>query len=234
VTQRGRNFTAAGVAARQARVAQRVAAGVKTCSKCGESKSLTDFTPNRRSGDGRDGWCRPCRAASRRQPRTEKTCPDCERTLPLPAFNSDRSRFDGRACYCRDCAATRLRELTARRNGTEPGLPLDVRRQWAAERTKKACSLCERTLPLEEFTARRGAPDGRDSWCKECARAQQRERQQQRVADLATMTAAQRQAHETALAWRRPATGHAERECCYGNGNGQHARGCPIGRVAVG
>ena len=34
---------------------------MKRCAKCGETKPLEDFTPNRRVKDGRQGRCRPCR-----------------------------------------------------------------------------------------------------------------------------------------------------------------------------
>ena len=37
---------------------------MKTCSKCHKSKRLSYFCVRRRSTDGRDGWCRTCKAAA--------------------------------------------------------------------------------------------------------------------------------------------------------------------------
>lgn len=44
------------------RLQERIAADKKRCSKCGETKSLGEFHRNRRSADGRQHWCKACRA----------------------------------------------------------------------------------------------------------------------------------------------------------------------------
>lgn len=40
---------------------------MKTCTKCGSTKSLSDFNTDRRSPDGRTYQCRACRAESQRR-----------------------------------------------------------------------------------------------------------------------------------------------------------------------
>lgn len=50
---------------RAQRLRQRVAANQKYCSGCGVTKPLEDFHRNRRSADGRQGWCKQCRSAQR-------------------------------------------------------------------------------------------------------------------------------------------------------------------------
>jgi hypothetical protein len=68
LTDRGATFVTGGVAARQRKVTQRVAEGKKRCSKCGETKNLTeDFSPSTTSADGYAGWCKPCANAARRE-----------------------------------------------------------------------------------------------------------------------------------------------------------------------
>lgn len=32
----------------------------KTCTRCGEEKTLTDFHKHRRRADGRQSWCKTC------------------------------------------------------------------------------------------------------------------------------------------------------------------------------
>ncbi|NJP24450.1 hypothetical protein FLW53_09560 [Microbispora sp. SCL1-1] len=40
---------------------------VKVCGGCGETKSLDDFSPDRRNRDGRQARCRPCKAKWKRE-----------------------------------------------------------------------------------------------------------------------------------------------------------------------
>ena len=38
---------------------------MKTCTKCGEEKELSEFSKHKRTKDGRDYWCRCCHRISR-------------------------------------------------------------------------------------------------------------------------------------------------------------------------
>jgi predicted RNA-binding Zn-ribbon protein involved in translation (DUF1610 family) len=42
---------------------------MKTCRKCGQEKPETDFHRSRTAADGRQGWCKVCRVASKRKQR---------------------------------------------------------------------------------------------------------------------------------------------------------------------
>ena len=39
---------------------------MKTCPKCGETKSLDSFSKNKSRRDGRDSWCRACKASGKK------------------------------------------------------------------------------------------------------------------------------------------------------------------------
>lgn len=41
-----------------------VAIGAKRCSRCKESKSISDFSPSKKHNDGAAGWCKRCKAQS--------------------------------------------------------------------------------------------------------------------------------------------------------------------------
>jgi hypothetical protein len=45
---------------------------LKLCPRCGETKSVEEFRPDRSRKDGRFSWCRPCHAAWRREWRRSK------------------------------------------------------------------------------------------------------------------------------------------------------------------
>jgi hypothetical protein len=58
--RRTRNAIAASVAAREVRLTQRLAAGLKHCPRCDTWLPLDEFTTARASVDGKVGYCRPC------------------------------------------------------------------------------------------------------------------------------------------------------------------------------
>lgn len=45
----------------------------------------------------------------------------------------------------------------------------------AAVVTEKVCSRCKNTKPLTAFSPHKGKPDGRQSWCRQCAAEYRRE-----------------------------------------------------------
>jgi hypothetical protein len=106
---------------------------------------------------------------------------------------------------------------------------------------RKQCTKCGLTKSLtEDFPAQAASPDGRYCWCRSCTNEYSRERARaarearREPVEPGALTDWQREQQAAALAFlRRPVT-VPERWCCYGDGNGHHARGCPMGRVAVG
>jgi hypothetical protein len=96
---------------------------LKTCPDCGLSKPLTEFSINRRSGDGAGTYCRVCFAARSRAsyrkrqaakgravreakvsiPAECKRCPECGEVKPLTEFPRNRSTSNGYATYCKPC-----------------------------------------------------------------------------------------------------------------------------------
>jgi hypothetical protein len=114
--------------------------GMKWCPECGRWKALDDFFTDRRAGDGRTSYCRPCQTArnaeskarrargepltTRRPRRTVqsvipfKTCPRCERTLSLEAFAINRSNSRGISAYCLACHNEVVSENRVRNHGS--------------------------------------------------------------------------------------------------------------------
>jgi hypothetical protein len=75
--ERGRLDTAGlalPLAQRTAEVQERIASGKKICTRCKAAKAMADFHRNSRNADGRQSWCKTCRAckdacSQRRAPR---------------------------------------------------------------------------------------------------------------------------------------------------------------------
>jgi hypothetical protein len=64
----------------------------KTCSKCGQSKALSEFSRNRRAKDGLQHLCRPCHSASVVQSNQRNRLAYRERTNRWYAENRERQR----------------------------------------------------------------------------------------------------------------------------------------------
>lgn len=111
----------------------------KPCTKCGETKPLTDYYRYARSKDGRKSHCRPCTAEYDRhnyrrrrderlqQRRTEfsgghamKQCPSCRRRLPWTMFQKDIRTTSGYRSNCRTCVAEMQRDYYAKKRRDDP------------------------------------------------------------------------------------------------------------------
>ena len=94
----------------------------KTCSSCGESKSLESFPKRKDSPDGRRGTCRRCRSDYVNARRNEikehnksrtieeiretvpkAKCTKCKQTKPSTEFNRCNIKVSGLQEKCRDC-----------------------------------------------------------------------------------------------------------------------------------
>ena len=87
---------------------------VKTCTRCHESKPLTEFNKNSRpTTDGYNYWCRPCvksynadRKAAKAAPVSDTTlltCSTCQRAQPATAFHRNKAMLTGRMNQCKAC-----------------------------------------------------------------------------------------------------------------------------------
>jgi 5-methylcytosine-specific restriction endonuclease McrA len=63
----------------------------KRCTKCGESKPLGDFTPNRRASQGVNNWCKPCYNAYSAAHYRENIEKRREQARTLRARNAEKS-----------------------------------------------------------------------------------------------------------------------------------------------
>ena len=83
----------------------------KECTKCGETKALTEYPVDRHRPDGHRAVCRPCwnagRSGGRKAAATptepHKVCGTCKADKPLTAYPVDRARPDGYRSQCREC-----------------------------------------------------------------------------------------------------------------------------------
>lgn len=92
---------------------------MKTCSKCGEIKSISGFNKTARNKDGLFGYCKLCQAVADGERRLRnkaenaevdpyaaeitKRCPGCGYELSRQAFYRDVKTKDGLASLCRAC-----------------------------------------------------------------------------------------------------------------------------------
>lgn len=82
-------------------------------------------------------------------------------------------------CQCR-CGA--IQEAHPSTLYKSPEGPCHCRHTLPDGRAAKVCSACQVIKPLNDYYAHADAPDGRQSWCKECARAVDGQRNKQKVA----------------------------------------------------
>lgn len=97
----------------------------KTCAKCGETKSITEFCRDNRRKDGRSNICKPCDTekyrkyyernrekvnARRRasyaehvQKAPRKICTKCYEDKPATQFYKDSQKKDGLSPVCKTC-----------------------------------------------------------------------------------------------------------------------------------
>lgn len=159
-----------------------------------------------------------------------KPCTRCGTEKDLGAFDTREGAVDGHRSWCRDCAKAAERARYAQQ------------RNQAAGRT---CAGCQRTLPVEAFHAQPSRADGLRAICRECVSARERERRERDREPRRESLSDDAVASERALIAEAEAAGvrayrlrvmrqepYQERPCCYGDGNGTHAPGCLLGRVA--
>lgn len=83
---------------------------MKSCSKCSQLKSFTDYHNDRSKKDGLGSCCKVCTkvrqagiASSIKSFAISKTCTKCLLEKPSSAFGTDKYTVDGKTCRCRPC-----------------------------------------------------------------------------------------------------------------------------------
>lgn len=114
--------------------------GTKWCPECDQYKALTAFFTDRRAGDGKTSYCKPCMTRrnveskarrargeriERRRPRRtlhdlamEKRCPECGEVKPLDAFAINRTQRRDLGSYCLPCHNVVVRKNTEKNHGS--------------------------------------------------------------------------------------------------------------------
>ncbi|HJC29572.1 MAG TPA: HNH endonuclease [Candidatus Dietzia intestinigallinarum] len=148
-------------------------ATAKRCTKCDETKPLTDYHRKAASRDGHYARCKACVLASQKAwyrervaaerivpPTTDtKACTKCGEVKPLAEYYRNAKSTDGRSSQCKACRSaqrkTHVRRLEAER--VEPA-PTDT----------KPCTKCGEVKPLTEYHRNTGTRDGHQTQCKVC------------------------------------------------------------------
>lgn len=171
---------------------------LKSCSRCGVSKSLEEF-PACALHKSKDGRAQPCRACKRdlwkrkhpRKPKPEipdgmKRCGHCRELKPLDGFWGDAARKDGKQTACKVCAGAMCRRYFDNnkaaikqryQNKYPPGS------QCNTPPDQKQCSKCGQLKPLTSFYVNIRYDKGVTGQCKDCRKAYTLERDQ-RVARM--------------------------------------------------
>lgn len=137
---------------------------MKTCSKCGETKPLSDFNRHKKHRDGHTTICRSCTAAYRQLPEVKAR----GRVTRMESYYRNREREAGYNRSWREShpaersAATKrwvernpekARQLwaknKARRRGADVAERID--RRYVYERDGGRCHICGRAVPRDDF-----------------------------------------------------------------------------------
>jgi hypothetical protein len=144
--------------------------GKKTCSMCGERKSLNEFIKNKQSADGLRTDCKSCSSTIRQNSKlkkqesftptiSEKKCKKCCEVKNVKEFRIQITTKDGYSPLCRDCKNLDSREFLQRRKREKLYVP--------ANEIKK-CYVCKEKKSISEFYSSITTRDGVRRNCIEC------------------------------------------------------------------
>lgn len=118
---------------------------MKTCSRCGEAKSIDNFSKNKLTRDGLESRCRSCKAElyqARKNGLSEwykqrtnarhqdnKWCCACNNILPLSSFGTRSSLKDGKRGTCLLCEREKDRNRYALNRETQQHRAKEYRKQ---------------------------------------------------------------------------------------------------------
>lgn len=85
---------------------------MKTCTKCGETKSLSEFHKNKMGKFGVRSYCKICVASSKYEGEMSdvKTCTKCGETKCLSEFSKQKNGKFGVQSHCRVCLSGYLKQ----------------------------------------------------------------------------------------------------------------------------
>jgi RNase P subunit RPR2 len=102
---------------------------MKKCAMCFVDKEVTEFNvSNRKYGDGRSSYCKPCQsayykaynaartAAHKKYDRKSKVCRDCGLEKPISQFGKRQLSPDKHNIYCKPCWRDRCKIASRKHN----------------------------------------------------------------------------------------------------------------------
>lgn len=117
---------------------------IKTCTKCGEGKPLSEFHRSKRSADGRQWACKACAIAAAKSSQANirvrpkrlvetKVCVGCGAEKSATEFHVRGVSTDGLNSRCKECACEARRGYIA----TNPEKLAEYRKRYASENRDK-------------------------------------------------------------------------------------------------
>lgn len=129
----------------------------KTCTRCNQTKPLTEFAIKAERKDGRATICKSCLAAYRRKKYQEqeepvpipeiKRCPQCQQIKPASDFRKDK--LNGLSSWCISCFKNRYNTPDANRKHTLKrayGLSVEQFEQMRLDQNG-LCAICHQEPP---------------------------------------------------------------------------------------
>jgi hypothetical protein len=146
----------------------------KQCTKCEETKPLSNFSKQSAAKDGYRSYCKKCakaynkarqqKLASRDESEidypADKRCSDCKQTKPADKFSKNKYQKDGLhnvCCKCNLARTTAYKQKLSQRDESEIDYPAD-----------KRCSDCKQTKPADKFSKNKYQKDGLQNVCCKC------------------------------------------------------------------
>jgi hypothetical protein len=146
---------------------------MKRCRDCDQDKPLEDFSPAKKSSDGRTTYCRAClrlrhqryrdarnggqlgrRSAARASSPDVKWCPGCRQELRRDDFGRNRASRDGLTSYCKPCHNAKSKETYTRLYGSTRDYHLKRRYGLTSadveamiEQQGGVCAICQERPP---------------------------------------------------------------------------------------
>jgi len=144
--------------------------GKKTCSMCGERKSLDEFIKDKKQVDGFRGSCKCCSSITRQKSKlkkqeffiptiSEKECKKCYTVKTVEKFTIQVTTKDGYSPLCRDCKNEDSREFLEKRKREK---------LYVTPSEIKKCGHCKEKKPKTEFFSSCRTKDGLRGTCNEC------------------------------------------------------------------
>ena len=109
-----------------------------------------------------------------------KVCKKCYEGKPIEEYHKNRRSKDGREHRCKACQSARYRKYISERYGYKPRLPKNKKSYYTPKKPRlpksdkpehKYCSRCREEKHFNEFHNLKRGIDGKNSYCKECAKS---------------------------------------------------------------